>query len=292
MPGVGGFSKNNARNLVLTGPGRSGTTLACHLLNKLPDVLALPEPISPGRFADLLPDYEAVCDGVERYYRRARRLARTKGVAISKHVDGRIPDNTKGFEGGVRRRVAEKGRVEIGKNLPRGFFLAIKQPGMFTALLPHLAERFPCYAVVRNPLAVMASAGTLQRRQGRVNKPASVRYDPGMARALEGIADPTERSIRRLNLFFGRYLDVLPPENIVRYEDVCATGGRALSAIVPSAANLDEPLEERNVSSLYDRERVLSVGEQLLASDGAYWRFYSRESVEKLMEHYSANGET
>lgn len=38
------------RNIVLTGPGRSGTTLTCYLLNMLPDTVALSEPIAPGRY--------------------------------------------------------------------------------------------------------------------------------------------------------------------------------------------------------------------------------------------------
>jgi hypothetical protein len=46
---------------------------------------------------------------------------------------------------------------------------------------------------------------------------------------------------------------------------------------------LDEPLLSRNLKPLYDREDMLRIGERLLASEGAYWRFYSRESVEDLL---------
>lgn len=38
---------------MLTGIARSGTTLARHLLNKLPDTATLHEPIPPGKFASL-----------------------------------------------------------------------------------------------------------------------------------------------------------------------------------------------------------------------------------------------
>ena len=60
------------RNIVLTGLGRSGTTLTCHLLNKLPDTVALAEPIAPGKFEDLMPDIEAVCD--DRKKKRCRSV--------------------------------------------------------------------------------------------------------------------------------------------------------------------------------------------------------------------------
>jgi hypothetical protein len=38
-----------------------------------------------------------------------------------------------------------------------------------------------------------------------------------------------------------------------------------------------------NSNPLYDREYMQEVGEKLLASDGAYWRLYRREDVEKLL---------
>jgi hypothetical protein len=40
----------NRNNVVLTGTGRSGTTLVCYLLNKLPNTEAPSEPIAPGKF--------------------------------------------------------------------------------------------------------------------------------------------------------------------------------------------------------------------------------------------------
>lgn len=40
------------RNTVITGPGRSGTTLTCHLLNKLPDTVVVNEFITPAKYAD------------------------------------------------------------------------------------------------------------------------------------------------------------------------------------------------------------------------------------------------
>lgn len=100
----------NRRNIVLTGTGRSGTTLVCNLLNKLPNTVALSEPISPGKFADQMPDREAICDGTERHYRRMRRRAREEGTVISKHVGGIVPDNTKGTVDVVLQRIAERVR--------------------------------------------------------------------------------------------------------------------------------------------------------------------------------------
>ena len=279
-----GVPEARDRDIVLTGPGRSGTTLTCYLLNMLPDTVALSEPIAPGKYKKFLPDHEAVADGIEDFYRQQRRSALERGVVVSKHVGGRVPDNTKGMKDGVRQRIAEKGEIEVGKELSPDFYLAIKQPGLFTAMLPTLARRFPCFAIVRNPLAIMGSAGSLQRRRERKNPPASVRYDAQAARYLEEARDSVERRIRRLNYFFRRYLEELPEGHVVRYEDIVASGGKALSVIVPAASELGEPLENKNLNPLYDREKVVEFGERLLASEGAYWRLYSRSDVEEIME--------
>ena len=271
------------RNIVLTGPGRSGTTLTCHLLNKLPNTVALAEPISPGKFEHLMPDVEAVCDGIERFYSKMRRMARTRGVVISKHVGGVVPDNPKAVLDGARQRVVEKGEIPVGKQLRPGFFLAIKDVAMFTALLPTLAERMPCYAIVRNPLSVMASAHSLKGPKERKNPSAIARYAPEQAARIKRMPDPVSRALARYDRAFGLYAEHLPPENIVRYEDIVRSGGKALKIVVPSARFLDEPLELRNLNPLYDRDEMLRMGERLLASEGAYWRFYTKESVEDLL---------
>jgi hypothetical protein len=192
----------NRRNVVLTGTGRSGTTLICHLLNKLPNTVALSEPIAPGKLEDCMPDKEAVCDQIELYYRRMRQRVRKEGTVTSKH-GGVVPDNTKGEVGGVRHRIAEKGEITLERELSTGFTLAIKQPGLFTAFLPLLAKRFPCYAIVRNPLAVMASVHSIRVRSETRGPPAIQRYDPHFLRYIENLeTNPSpERLTRRLMRF-------------------------------------------------------------------------------------------
>ncbi len=109
------------RNIVITGPGRSGTTLTCHLLNKLPNTVALSEPINPGKYTDRLPDNEAVADGIRDFYREQRRMALNRGTVLSKHV-GVVPDNPKGMVDGVRKRVVEKGNIPLARTSPRTSF--------------------------------------------------------------------------------------------------------------------------------------------------------------------------
>ena len=277
------------RNIVITGPGRSGTTLTCHLLNKLPNTVALSEPLNPGKYAERLPDTEAVADGIQDFYREQRRTALNRGLVLSKHVGGVVPDNPKGMVDGVRKRVVEKGMISVGKDLSADFFLAVKQTGIFTAMLPTLADRFACFAIVRNPLAIRASSMSVQSEKGRKDRTsARIEYDPDLNERREKAksegADIVDNWLLRMHSNFERYAQTLPPENIIRYEDICDSKGRALSVIVPAAAGLDEPLENKNTNPLYKkRDKVLRYGERLLQSEGAYWNFYTRESVEEIM---------
>jgi hypothetical protein len=302
------------RNIVLTGTGRSGTTLTCYLLNKLPNTVALSGPIAPEEYADRLPDHEAVADGIEEYYRGMRRRALEQGQVFSKNVGGKVPDNTKATIDGVRQRIVKKGWIEVGKDLDSDFYLAMKHRELFTALLPVLAQRFSCFAIVRNPLAMMASIKTLQPGKRRNNQPGKRRnnqpdklrnnrpaekkhvkygsYDTGglHTRLQESRREGTsrvEQQLLRLHLTYERYQQILPESHILRYEDICDSRGKALEVIVPSARELDEPLENRNLSPLYKRDQVLRFGEALLASEGAYWNLYTPESVEEILNGLS-----
>ena len=291
------------RNIVITGPGRSGTTLTCHLLNKLPDTVAVNESITPGKYADRLPDTGAVADGIQDFYREQRRRLLKRGVVLSKHVSGVVPDNSKGIVDGARRKVVEKGMIPVDKDLSPDFFFAVKQTGLFTALLPDLIGRFACFAIVRNPLAIKASSLSLEQRAERLARErreaggsvrqrlpnARFRYDATLNARMEKKrsegTDPIDNWLFRIHSDFERYRESLLREHVIRYEDICESGGRVLSVVVPAAAGLDEPLENRNTNPLYKRDKVLRYGERLLTSEGAYWDFYTRESVEEIMDN-------
>lgn len=278
------------RNIVLTGPPRSGTTLACRLLGGLPDTVALHEPIPPRRFAGLETE-GAVLDSVDQFFGGMRRTILTRKVAISKHVDGEVPDNVyEGTSSGGELRAhagKEKGEIPVTKELQRDFSLVVKHPAMFTALLPVLATRFSCYAVVRNPLSTLASWNSVDHNVRDGHAPAAERYDEGLKKELASTEDRTERQLRLLSWFFGRYDGTLPEDHVIRYEDVVSSGGAALAAIVPAAGTLDEPLESKNSNVAYGRDEMRLLGERLLGREGAYWRFYDRESVEELLYEIS-----
>lgn len=279
-------------NVILTGTPRSGTTLTCHLLNKLPDVLALHEPIGPNRYLHLMPDHDAVAGGIGRFFNRQMRpLILDEGLVQTKHRAGEVPDNPFGSAAGEsgasaktgnRQSDLQKGQVAHDKELSEDFTLVIKQPAMFSALLAALVERFPSYAIIRNPLSTLASWNSVEipLRQGHAH--AAEKYDPSLPEHLEGL-DRHGKQLYMLSWFYERFEANLPPENIIRYEDIVSSGGRALSRIHTAASELDEPLESKNKNPLYDGDETRTIAERLLASDGPYWRFYSPAEVEALL---------
>ena len=273
-------------DVILTGVPRSGTTLTCHLLNQLPDTLALHEPMDVTRFASL-GSHAAVCDAVEQFFGETRASVLGQGKVTTKHIAGRLPVNPISEQyaaSGLRPALAQRGEVAIDKPLGAGFLLVIKHPAAFTALLERLVERYPCYAVIRNPLSVLSSWNSIDVPVGQGHAPAAEQLDPALAAALARIDDRVGRQLHLLSWFFDTYRRVLPAQAILRYEDTVASHGRSLRAITPAAERLDERLESKNASQVYDKALMSALGERLLAADGAFWEFYSRDSVRALLQ--------
>src|SRR5437016_4669259 len=194
------------RNVLITGTPRSGTTLICSLLNKLPDIVALHEPMNVWEFANCRSGDE-IAEMVENFCAESRKSLHEEGFAVSKHVGGKVRDNSAAVDrAGKRSRQTEHGRIEIDKPVSKEFTLAIKHPAAFTALLEPLSKRFECFAIVRNPLATLASWNSLDwlaLRDGR--SPIGEKLDVDLARALETKSDAVERQIQILEWFYDRF---------------------------------------------------------------------------------------
>jgi hypothetical protein len=281
------------RNVLLTGLPRGGTTLACELLNGLPDVRALDEPMEPNKLlrdaarnGGRSLDAGSIRDGIERFATEQRRSILDRGTALTLHVDGRVlgarlSDERDGD--GLRMAMAQRSEIPVEPPASRGFTLVIKHPVAFTALLPILLERFPVYAIVRNPLAVLSSWESVPfpPREGRLGLRAIVA--PGIASRLERTEDRVERQLMLLDWFFACYASGLPRERVMRYEDVVATGGAALAPIAREAGRLEVQLQSRNTAKVYDREHMRHMGKLLLENDGAYRIFYTPEEISEVL---------
>ena len=87
-----------------------------------------------------------------------------------------------------------------------------------------------------------------------------------------------------LSWWYERFYTTLSEDHIIRCEDIVTSGGAALSVMEPAAKSLHEPLSSQNLNALYDYTEMRELGRLLLDRKGAYWHFYTRESVESLIE--------
>jgi hypothetical protein len=270
------------RNIIITGLPRSGTTLSCHLLNKLQNVVALHEPMPIRRLKGL--DEQRFVEDTVAFFERQRRMIREEGVALSKTLDGKVPMNPladKDAEG-VRQRQLNGKTLEITNVSSDDFDLGIKHPTLFTARLHQLRPHFDCYALVRNPLSVLQSWRDSGMPIAAGKSGAIETQHPDFAARLAAMTDVVDRQVALIDFFFTQYRDNIPG-NVIKYEDVIASGGRELSRIAAAAATLAEPLSSRNRRAIGEDPEAMRIAETLLKSDNACWDFYQREDVEQLL---------
>ena len=280
------------RNVLITGTPRSGTTLLCSLLNKLPDTVALHEPMNVWEFAECR-DAGAVGDLIENFCAETRKSLHEHGFAISKHVGGKIPDNVATDQlnrAGTRLRRTEHGPVVVDKPLSQNFTLVVKHPAAFSALLEVLSQRFECYAIIRNPLATLASWNSLDRfplKDGHL--PIGEKLDVDLARDLANTPDPIERQINILEWFYDRFRRFLPERALIKYEDLVASRGRELARFFPASSEFEENLDSKNLNKYYDRALMVELGERLLRREGPILHFYSKRDIETLLRDLSSS---
>ena len=281
--------------VLLTGVPRSGTTLSCELLNLLDDVCALDEPMDVGpmvvratRADGAGLDGELICREISDFARSQRRSILERGAALTRHVDGRVSGSRiedVRDHSGARVRLGEKGEIPILAPLRSDFKLVIKHPVLFAALLPKLVARFEVFAIVRNPVAVLGSweSVPMMVRDGQLGLPAALA--PVLAQTLHDTPGLLARQLLLLEWYFRMIATSLPPERVIHYERIIASGGAALAPIAAPAATLGERLAGRNTAAVYDHPRMVQAGELLLDRDDPDWqRFYSPASVRELLE--------
>ncbi|ASF46106.1 hypothetical protein [Methylovulum psychrotolerans] len=275
----------NHSNIILTGLPRSGSTLVCHLLNKVNNTIALNEPMA-GNFPEGATQQE-ICGEIAEFFASSRQSILEKKQVLTKHIKGKVPDNSFGPEknsSGLRtNHQMERSFIDIENEVSDNFTLCVKHNGLFALLLGELTSFFPCYAIIRNPLAVLASWNSVDIPVNYGHIPVAENADRELFQALSAIPDRLDRQFHILSWFFGQYKNTLPKEKIIRYEEVIESGGSSLKMVTSGASKLAEPLVNRNVNDLYDKALMLSLGERLLNTEGEYWQFYTPEDVKSLL---------
>lgn len=287
-PGLDSERFSGPRNLsqtwLLSGIPRSGTSLCCRLAGGLPDTVALSEPIRRKAWGGMDTPRGATVR-IRDFAEQTRERILAEGRAPSIQVGGELDDNRVALQrgdSGLRQPRGEWGEIATGKPLTSRFTLVIKHNALFAALLPHLTDFFPCLALVRNPLSVLASWQTVNLPVQRGRIPAGEELDPGLCRALDREPNVLERQLIVLDWFFGRFRDGLALENILRYEDLVESGGLALYRRLGHSRARPTVLGSRNDSTLYDRASVDTLLDALLKTGGNWRHFYRPSDCEEV----------
>ena len=274
-------------NVIFVGPARSGTTLACNLLNKIPNVVALDEPFERDLLQELAgPD--AFLAAIADKFTSQRAMIETRGEAHSTLSEGGQLSNhyaTEPSSTTLRKRQVALDKMR-GVNVTRNFKLIIKHTLPFTALFHEIIKHYETFVIVRNPLAILLSWNSIDAayRDGRIQPYVRPLTSDDLLQRLRILDDRFERQNTLLQWHFEQYRPALRAATVIRYENVVETNGKALRLIAPSARSLDEDMQSHNTNSLYDRNLIWELKEKLIATRGAIWDFYTPADVEQLFD--------
>lgn len=274
------------RDIALTGLPRGGTSLACAILAACADTVALSEPMD---VLALPAGIDAALDAVQSFFDDSRTELLRHGTATSLHRDGNVPDNYFTSAGGSRHRDdLSLGKIVVKPEPRPGFTLVLKHNAAFAALLPGLAQRFETIAIVRNPLAALASWHSvfLPVSEGRV--PAAERLLPDLARRLDAEPDLVGRQLILLDWFFGQFLAHLPAHRILRYEEIVASQGDLLRQCAGVNGARGTPLREKNANPDYAQANIAMLAERLAATPGAWRALYPTDTIAPLLARMRA----
>lgn len=215
------------KKYLLTGIPRSGTTLSCKILNSLPNVVALHEPLSPNQFNSKLA-LDACEEVKEKLSEIQSCLLAGKpfmhGHKASLQLDNPIEVSS---NGGLRKLTATRGQLTLPPQ-PANTNLVVKQNALFAALLPQLSSAFNVIAIIRNPVDVLLSwqSVDLPINKGRI--PAGEKYNNSLKSYLNKEQVISKRQTYIYQWFVKQYQSHYV--KVIKYEDIIDSQGSALTS--------------------------------------------------------------
>ncbi len=268
---------------ILTGIPRAGTTLTCKLLSEQEQVAGLNEPIP---FRNLQSRQDALLR-INKGLASFRKSLIKEATSPVRGNKGQITDNHfERSEKGDRKKVIKRSIVRFDQSFQPDFKLFVKHNAVFTLLLGDLKNDYSCYAMVRNPLALLGSWSTVSVPVSRGKMRYLSLLDPEGQRALEQRQGLLNRQLFLLDYYFKAY-DALPGGQVIRYEDLIASNGDRLANIIRQPYYPQTVLASKNKGAVYPRESMLRFGDALLLDEANHcWKFYMRSQVEALYRFY------
>lgn len=272
-------------DVVLAAIPRSGSTLACHLLNQSSNCLAMVEPLDMSAFTALSGSAQRTAF-LEEFFNHIRTQVRDRGEIPTTILEDET--NTFTRTGSLGRRSAIRGThwIRPSQTFADNFTLVVKHPNAFSALIGELKSCFSCYALIRNPLAILASWSTLDHPLREGHAPVAEEFDTKLQRTLACTDSALNRQLALLNWYFQQFNKELKADRIIKYENVIETNGAALAKISGSPIIENMQLDSHNQNSLYNTSQLASASAALLKDENnACWNFYTKNEVQQLGKH-------
>lgn len=216
---------SRAKNILITGIPRSGTTLITATLHGIPNCIALGEPEPLKRLHQAAASPEDYAARVQNFLDSTRRqiLAR-RPIPIHFDKDAlRVPSN-------YFKRVAAGGGYLVEKTyesreavLPvtnEAFTLCVKNNAQFTSCLESLANLRDALVigVVREPLACLLSWRSLKMPISRGKLPAGERFSRELKK-ISKLEDVLLAQVKILDWFCAAFYRMRERVRLIRYED-------------------------------------------------------------------------
>jgi hypothetical protein len=272
------------RNAILTGIPRSGTTLACKILTSVDNQIALNEPIDSLYFKKNKTGEKVV----EEAFLKFRKQLLLEKKAPVRTQGGQITDNNFSENSGQRTRVVQRELHTFDKPLQKDFTLIMKHCAEFTLLMPGLAQQYQSWALVRNPLALLASWNSVNipASRGRIAKAKILQ--PQLYKTLQSLSNLQDQQLFILKWYF-QTLSNTPNLKIIRYEDMIQSQGANLLESVCGQKFTDLPtLVSKNDSKLYDQSLMAEFMGKLRKEKPFYQPYYTLQDLEDLFQQMNA----
>jgi len=270
-----------AKNIILAGIPRGGTSLACVLLNQLSNTIALNEPLELSQLVSKNETEKIIW--LQYQFMESRNNLSINKTSLSKGKGGKLVSNLFSDNpavDGLRQNIATLQAISFPHYEDSSDLnLIIKHPNAFTVLLPLLRDHFDCFAIVRNPLAVLLSWNSTRAKWQEGFVPMAEKLDDPLHNQLIRAKSAFERQLLILTRYFTIIREALLLSHVLRYEDIIETGGSVLSAICPEAKKLDCQLSNLNTNAVYDRAKVDLFRDELLHSHCNWAPFYSKNDI-------------
>lgn len=262
-----------ARNLIVSGLPRSGTTLLAALIDSSPDAICVSEPDWPIAAAEQAATPNDFTEALIAGYREVRAQI-ALGVPIDdlRNESGSAVSNYLVRNADGSRTIVVRAGQHVRATPAGDYVLAVKHNALFLSVLPQLSSSraFEMLTLIRHPREVFASWLDVPFPVASARLPVGEKFWPEL-REVGAVEAPLPRRMAMLYELLLRRIVSGGVDKLIRYEDIVERTGDLFVklSIAPGDADLAKK-QERATSTAVDHTMA-----ELRARNGIAQDFYA-----------------